>query len=86
MTCQTLLVHLTKVTVYPSQLYLVRKINSNQISMSKFCCIRQLEIDWEEITLLTNNQKQIVLPQKAAISIWMPTSLTFIEDHIQYDI
>ena len=26
------------------------------------------------------------LPQKAAISIWTPTSLTFIEDHIQSDI
>ena len=26
-----------------------------------------------------------MLPQKAAISIWMPTSLTFIEDHFQYD-
>ena len=27
-----------------------------------------------------------MLPHKAAISIWMSTSLTFIEDHIQYDI
>ena len=51
MTCQTLWAHLTKVTVYPSQLYLARKVNSNQISMSKFFCIRQLEIDWEDITL-----------------------------------
>ena len=55
MTCQTLWVHLIKVTVYPSQLYFERKVNSNQISMKKFCCISQLEIDWEDITLLTNN-------------------------------
>ena len=55
MTCQTLWAHLTKVAVFPSQLYLGRKVNLNQISMSTFCCIKQLEIDWEDITLLTNN-------------------------------
>ena len=43
-------------------------------------------LDWDDITLLTNNQKQIILLQKVAISIWTPTSLTFIEDHIQCDI
>ena len=85
-TCQTLWVHLTKVAVYPSQLYLARNVNSNQISMSNLFCIRQLEIDWEDIILLTNNHKQITLPCKAAISIWTPTSLTHVEDHIQCDI
>ena len=44
-TCQTLWAHLTKVPLYPSQLYLGRKVNSNQMNMSKFCCIRQLEMD-----------------------------------------
>ena len=36
--------------------------------------------------LITNNHKEIQLPNKAAISIWTPTSLNDIEQHIQYDI
>ena len=54
--------------------------------MSKFCCIRQILIDWDDIMLITNNHKEIQLPTKAAISIWTPTSLDDIEQHIQYDI
>ena len=33
-TCQTIWVHLTKVAVFPSQLFLSHKLNSNQINMS----------------------------------------------------
>ena len=36
--------------------------------------------------LITNNHKEIQLPSKAAISIWTPMSLNYIEQHIQYDI
>ena len=36
--------------------------------------------------LITNNHKEIQLQNKAAISIWTPTSLNYIEQHIQYDI
>ena len=36
--------------------------------------------------LITNNHKEIQLLNKAAISIWTPTSLNDIEEHIQYDI
>ena len=54
--------------------------------MSKFCCVRQVSIDWNDIMLITNNHKEIQLPNKAAISIWTPTSLNDIEQHIQYDI
>ena len=36
--------------------------------------------------LITNNHEEIQLPNKAAISIWTPTSLNDIEQHIQYDI
>ena len=38
-TCQTIWEHLTKVAVYPSQLFISHKLNSNQINMSKFCCV-----------------------------------------------
>ena len=85
-TCQTIWAHLTKVAVYPSQLFISHKLNSNQINMSKFCCVRQVSIDWNDIMLITNNHKEIQLPNKAAISIWTPTSLNDIEQHIQYDI
>ena len=85
-TCQTIWAHLTKVAVYPSQLFLNQKLNSNQISMSKFCCVQQISIDWNDIMLITNNHKEIQLPNKAAISIWTPTSINYIEQHIQYDI
>ena len=54
--------------------------------MSKFCCFRQVSIDWNDIMLITNNHKEIQLPNKAAISFWTPTSLNDIEQHIQYDI
>ena len=54
--------------------------------MSKFCCIRQVLIDWNDTMLITNNHKEIQLPNKATISIWTPTSLNDIEEHIQYDI
>ena len=54
--------------------------------MSKFCCVRQVLIDWDDIVLVTNNHKEIQLPAKAAISLWTPTSLTDIEQQIQYDI
>ena len=54
--------------------------------MSKFFCIRQISIDWNYIMLITNNHKEIQLPNKAAISIWTSTSLYEIEQHIQYDI
>ena len=36
--------------------------------------------------LVTNNQKKIQLPAKAAISVWTPTSLTDIEQQSQYNI
>ena len=36
--------------------------------------------------LITNNHKEIQLPNKAALSIWTPTSLNDMEQHIQYDI
>ena len=85
-TFQTILAHLTKVAVYPSQLFITHKLNSNQINMSKFCCVRQVLINWNDIMLITNNHKEIQLPNKAAISIWTPTSLNDIEQHIQYDI
>ena len=85
-TCQTIWAHLTKVAVYPSQLFISHKLNSNQINMSKFCCVRQVSIDWNDIMLITNNHKEIQPPNKAAISIWTPTSLNDIEQHIQYDI
>ena len=85
-TCQTIWTNLTKVAVYPSQLFITHKLNSNQINMSKFCCVRQISIDWNDIMLITNNHKEIQLPKKAAISIWTPTSLNDIEQHIQYDI
>ena len=64
-TCQTIWVHLTKVAVYPSQLFLGHKLNSNQINMSKFCCVRQVSIDWNDIVLITNTHKEIQLPSKA---------------------
>ena len=48
MTCQTIWAHLTKVAVFPSQLFLSHKLNSNQINMSKFCCVRQVSIDWDD--------------------------------------
>ena len=54
--------------------------------MSKFCSVRQVLIDWNDIMLITNNHKEIQLPNKAAISIWTPTSLNNIEQYIQYDI
>ena len=54
--------------------------------MSKFYCVRQVLIDWNDIMLITNNHKEIQLPNKAAISIWTPTSLNDIEQYTQYDI
>ena len=48
--------------------------------MSNFCCVRQ------HIMPITNNHKEIQLPNKAAVSIWTPTSLNDTEQHIQYDI
>ena len=36
--------------------------------------------------LITNKHKEIQLLNRAAISIWTPTSLNNIEQHIQYDI
>ena len=56
------------------------------MSISKFFCVRKVSIDWNDIVLITNNHKEIQLPNKAAISIWTPTSLNEIEQHIQYDI
>ena len=44
-----------------------------------------MEIE-QNIQLLTNNQRQITLPRRAAISVWIPTSLTYIDNTIQYDI
>ena len=58
-TCQTIWAHSTKVAVYPSQLFLSHKLNSNQISMSKFSCVRQVSINWNDIMLITNNHKEI---------------------------
>ena len=65
-------------------MFITCKLNSNQINMSKFCCVRQVSIDWNDIMLITNNHKEIQLPNKAAISIWTPTSLNDMEQHIQY--
>ena len=70
-TCQTIWAHLTKIAVYPYQLFLNHKLNSNQINMSKFFCFIQVSIEWNDIMLITNNHKEIQLPNKAAISIWM---------------
>ena len=43
-TCQTICSHLTKVAVYPLQLFLNCKLNSNQISMSIFVVLDKFQL------------------------------------------
>ena len=50
-TCQTIWAHLKKAAVYPSQLFISHKLNSNQINMSKFSCVRQVSINLNDIMI-----------------------------------
>ena len=56
------------------------------MAIIKICCIRQLQVDWQNIVLCDTSRNVIKLPVCGHLSIWTSDRLESIENHQPYQI
>ena len=67
--------------VHPSQLRITGYPNARDLSIVKICCVRQLQVDWQNIILCDTEQHVIKLPVCGHLSVLTTDSLESIENH-----
>ena len=61
--------------VHPSQLRITGYPTAHDMSVIKICCVRQLQVDWQNIILCDVKQHIIKLPVCGHLSVWTTDSL-----------
>ena len=56
------------------------------MSIIKICCVRQLQVDWQNIILCDTHQKVIKLSHCGHLSVWQTDALETIENQQPYQI
>ena len=56
------------------------------MSIIQVCCVRQLQVDWQNIILCDTCQKVVKLPPCGHLSVWQTDSLESIENQQPYQI
>ena len=72
--------------VHPSQLQITDYPSARDMSIIKVCCVRQLQVDWQNIILCDTCQKVVKLPLCGHLSVWQTDSLESIENQQPYQI
>ena len=72
--------------VHPSQLRITGYRSAHDMSIIKVCCVRQLQIDWQNIILCDTKEHIVKLPVCRHLSIWQTDSLESIQNHQPYQI
>ena len=72
--------------VHPSQLRITSYPSAHDMSIIKLCCIRQLQIDWQNIILSDTEQHVVKLPVCRHLSVWQTDSLESIQMNQPYQI
>ena len=85
-TAKSIWAYFTTCAVHPSQLWITGYPSACDMSIIKICCVRQLQIDWQNIILCDTCQKVIKLPPCGHLSVWQTDSLETIENQQPYQI
>ena len=85
-TAKSIWAYFTTCAVHPSQLRITGYPSAHDMSIIKICCVRQLQIDWQNIILCDTCQKVIKLPPCGHLSVWQTDSLETIENQQPYQI
>ena len=72
--------------VHPSQLRITGYPSARDMSIIEVCCVRQLQIDWQNIILCDTEQNVVKLPVCRHLSVWQTDSLEYIQTHQPYQI
>ena len=85
-TAKSLWAYFTTCAVHPSQLRITSYPSAHDMSIIKVCCVRQLQIDWQNIILCDTKQHVVKLPVCRHLSVWQTDSLESIQTHQPYQI
>ena len=85
-TAKTVWAYFTTCAVHPSQLRITGYPRARDMAIIKICCIRQLQIDWQNIVLCDTSRNIIKLPALGHLSIWTTDGLENINTHQPYQI
>ena len=85
-TAKSIWAYFTTCAVYPSQLRITGYPSAQDMSIIKVCCVRQLQVDWQNIILCDTCQKVVKLPPCGHLSVWQTDSLESIENQQPYQI
>ena len=85
-TAKVVWAYFTTCAVHPSQLRITAYPTARDMAIIKICCIRQLQVDWQNIVLCDTSCNVIKLPVCGHLSIWTTDGLESIENHQPYQI
>ena len=85
-TAKSIWAYFTTCAVHPSQLRITGYPSAWDMSIIKVCCVRQLQVDWQNIILCDTCQKVVKLPPCGHLSVWQTDSLESIENQQPYQI
>ena len=85
-TAQTIWAHMAYVAEYPSQLKVTGTLTIDDIRIHKVCCLYKLHVNWRNVKITKLDGTPVKLPYTGAVSVFTPTTLTFIDKSEQYNI
>ena len=85
-TAKSIWAYFATCVVHPSQLRITGYPSAQDMSIIKVCCVRQLQIDWQNIILCDTEQHVVKLPVCGHLSIWQTDSLEYIQTNQPYQI
>ena len=85
-TAKAVWAYFTMCAVHLSQLRITAYPTASNMAIIKNCCIRQLQVDWQNIVLCDTSHNIIKLPVCGHLSIWTTDGLESIEKHQPYQI
>ena len=83
---QSMWAYFATCAVHPSQLRITGYPNARDMSIVKICCVRQLQIDWQNIVLCDLSRNVIKLPVCGHLSIWTTNDMDKVDTHTPYQI
>ena len=85
-TAKTIWAYFATCAVHPSQLRITGYPRARDLAIVKICCVRQLQVDWQNIILCDTKQHVIKLPVCGHLLVWTTDSLESIDNHQPYQI
>ena len=79
-TAKSIWAYFTTCAVHPSQLQITGYPSARDMMIIKVCCVRQLQVVWQNTILCDTQQKVIKLPHCGHLSVWQADSLETIEN------